>query len=222
MNADSRVLSVNVARAEMIRVAAGKVGTGIFKLPARGAVSIDGHGLAGDHVADPVHHGGADQAVYIYGAEDYAWWSRALGRPVEPGTFGENLTLAGCEPAALRIGDRLRAGPVLLEITSPRIPCDKLAARMGDPAFARRFTGARRPGAYARVLEPGSVQAGDPVRIEAGNPDHPTALELADLLASRRHDEATVRRCLASPLAERVRRLLQSWLEPAEPGTPRR
>jgi MOSC domain-containing protein YiiM len=220
MDADFRVASVNVAGARTIRVGGHTVETGIFKLPATGAVTVDGRGLDGDHVMDPANHGGADQAVYLYGLEDYAWWSRELGRPLEPGTFGENLTLSGRSPSSLRIGDRVRTGSVLLEVTAPRIPCGKLAARLGDPSFPRRFIGSRRPGAYARVLEPGSVRVGDPGRIEASNPDHPTVLDLQDLCTSRRHDEAMVRRCLAAPLAARARRLLQSWLEAGAAGRP--
>ena len=44
-------------------------------------------------IASKKHHGGPDQAVYVYGEHDYAWWSEQLGRPLEPGTFGENLTV---------------------------------------------------------------------------------------------------------------------------------
>jgi MOSC domain-containing protein YiiM len=50
------------------------------------------------------------------------------------------------ESAAFRIGDRLRIGEVLLEVTAPRFPCPKLAKRMADPTFVKQFRHAIRGG----------------------------------------------------------------------------
>ena len=63
--------------------------------------------------------------------------------------FGENLTIAGLESARMLIGDRLALGSVILEVTSPRIPCVTLAARMGRPAVCQTLQGGGTPG---RVL----------------------------------------------------------------------
>ena len=98
------------------------------------------------------HHGGPDQAVYVYLSEDYDWWSKTLGRPIAPGTFGDNITISGLTSADLAIGDRLIAGDVVIEVTTPRIPCNTLAARMGDPGFVKAYRDAGRPGAYCRVI----------------------------------------------------------------------
>lgn len=95
---------------------------------------------------------GPDQAVYLYSTEDYAWWEGELGRRLEPGLFGENLTVSSFGSDELRIGDRFVVGDVVLELTSCRIPCDVFAARMNEPQWIRRFRDARRPGAYARRL----------------------------------------------------------------------
>ena len=84
-------------------------GTAIDKQPQAGPVAVTVDGLAGDGVGNTKHHGGPDQAVYAYGTPDYAWWEAELGRPLAPGTFGENLTIDGLESAGLAIGDRLVA-----------------------------------------------------------------------------------------------------------------
>jgi MOSC domain-containing protein YiiM len=52
-------------------------------------------GVVGDTVLDRKHHGGRDQAVYAYAREDQATGRAELGRPLAPGTFGENLTTEG-------------------------------------------------------------------------------------------------------------------------------
>lgn len=161
-----RVTAVNVGKARPIANAKASGVTGIYKEPQSGPVHIGTLGLAHDSICDTENHGGPDQAVYVFGMPDYAWWENELARTLEPGTFGENLTITGLESAAFSLGDRLRVGEVLLEVTGARIPCVTLAARMGDPAFVKRFRFAERPGLYCRVIEAGDVQAGDPVSVE--------------------------------------------------------
>ena len=161
-----RLLSVNVGRPTLLTTNSGARRTGIYKEPASGAVEITREGMAGDSVCDTRHHGGVDQAIYVYGVPDYDWWSKTLGRKLEPGTFGENLTITDFESATASVGDRFRIGRVVLEITAPRVPCGTLARRMNDKEFVTRFREAERPGVYCRVIGPGSVQAGDEVVFE--------------------------------------------------------
>lgn len=199
------VLSVNIGRATAIQTAKSTRQTGIYKLPVSGPVRVTSLGLEGDAVCDSKHHGGVDQAVYIFGAPDYAWWSAELGRVLPPGTFGENLTIDGLESATFSIGDRLRLDEVVLEVTAPRIPCATLAARMGDPAFVKKFRRAERPGLYCRVIQEGRVRAGETVTLEryAGSPL--TALEMFRDFYNGQWDEARIRRHLAAPIAIRDR-----------------
>lgn len=155
------ILSVCVGVPRAVRSKSGW--SGIHKQPVSGPVWVGRLGLAGDHILDTEHHGGADQAVYLYTEPDYAWWAQALGKALEPGTFGENLLMSGLESAGVFIGQQLKVGAALLEIASARVPCVTLAERMDDPIFVKRFREARRPGMYARVLQEGEVRAGDQV-----------------------------------------------------------
>lgn len=173
-----QLLSVNVGKEQPIARAKKYGKTGIYKIPQTTPVQIHPLGLEGDAIVDTENHGGLDQAVYVYGTPDYNWWSRELERELLPGTFGENLTITDLESATFHIGDQLRVGAVLLEVTYPRIPCVTLAARMGDPKFVKRFRYAERPGLYCRVLETGAVQAGDPVALELRMHDNLTALDV--------------------------------------------
>src|SRR6185436_9297914 len=82
-------------------------------------------GLETDAHAHPNIHGGPRKAVLLIAAEvvdDLA----ARGFPVFYGALGENLTTRGIELRDLRIGDQIRAGGALLEITQPRGPCTAL------------------------------------------------------------------------------------------------
>ncbi|MFC5906903.1 MOSC domain-containing protein [Streptacidiphilus monticola] len=147
--------------------------TAIGKRPATGPVAVAApgpergtSGLAGDEICDARHHGGGDQAVYAYAREDLDAWERELGRELPAGTFGENLTLRGVDVTGARIGERWRIGAELvLEVTSPRIPCRTFAGELGEQKWVRRFTEAAVPGAYLRVLTPGQITAGDEVEV---------------------------------------------------------
>jgi MOSC domain-containing protein YiiM len=147
--------------------------TAIDKRSVSGSVEVGPLGLVGDDQSDKRHHGGEDQAVYLYADEDAHWWAAELGRDITPGLFGENLRTTGIDLSATLIGQRWRIGEsgLVVEVTSPRDPCATFARRMGEPRWVRRFTQRRAPGAYVRVIQPGVVGAGDQV-VALNEPDH--------------------------------------------------
>jgi MOSC domain-containing protein YiiM len=205
-----RLESVNAGKARPRPGGQGE--TGIYKAPVQGAVHVGREGLVGDSVCDARYHGGPDQAVYVYGSADYDWWAERLGHALEPGMFGENLTISEVESARVDVGDRLRVGPVLLEVTAPRIPCGTLSGKMGDASFARTFREAGRPGFYCRVLEAGPVRAGDSVSLESGEGESVSILEVFEEHYTDHSDEAALRRILAAPIAIRDRRQKEKQL----------
>jgi MOSC domain-containing protein YiiM len=98
---------------------------------------------------------------------------KVRGYPVFYGALGENLTTRGLDRRQMRIGDQLRAGAAVLEITKVRGPCAALdiygpaikqeiydaQVNAGDPTSPRWGMS----GFYARVIEPGPVHPGDPI-----------------------------------------------------------
>ena len=200
-----RLLSVNVGKETPIEGARKSGRTGIFKRPVEGPVGITPGGLAGDTISDTENHGGPDQAVYLFGAPDYEWWSGELGRDLPPGTFGENLTVSDLESALVCVGDRLEVGRVVLEVTAPRIPCLTLAVRMGDPAFLKRFRRAERPGVYCRVIRAGEVRAGDPVACAPYPGERVPVLDVFRSFFDPDPGEEALRRQLSVPVAARAR-----------------
>ncbi|WP_069814551.1 MOSC domain-containing protein [Streptomyces sp. TP-A0874] len=180
-----KLLSVNLGRPRAEAYTSARV-TGIDKRPvdapvavsAPGARGVGGSGLAGDTVGDLRHHGGDDQAVYAYAREDLDHWEVELGRPLPGGVFGENLTTRGLDVNGALIGERWRVGPeLLLEVSTARIPCRTFAGWLGERGWVRRFTRAARPGAYLRVVQPGTIRAGDTVEV-VHRPDHGVSVSL--------------------------------------------
>jgi MOSC domain-containing protein YiiM len=167
------VVSVNVGQPRPIALLRGgeMLQSSIGKTPVQGRVRVEGVNVAGDDQADRTVHGGPDKAVYSYAAEDIAWWSAHLARPLGPAVFGENLTVEGVDVSGAVIGEHWRLGSVELEVCQPRIPCLKLSLRFNDPQMLKRFAQAGRPGAYLRIVREGDVGAGDAIEV-VDRPDH--------------------------------------------------
>jgi MOSC domain-containing protein YiiM len=188
-NNQASVVSVNVGRPRAVELEGRTITTAIWKEPVAGRVQVLGVNVAGDDQADRSVHGGPDKAVYAYAREDINWWEGELGRRLEHGTFGENLTVRGLDVTNSLVGDRWRIGTTLLEVSQPRLPCFKLGLRMGDPLFVKRFAAALRPGAYLRIVEKGEVAAGDTVEV-VHRPAHTITVELVARAYLRDHELA--------------------------------
>src|SRR5215216_1225669 len=168
---EGRVVSVNVGRARSVPWNGSTITTGIWKAPVSGRIAVRGVNVDGDDQADRSVHGGPAKAVYAYGLDDYRWWAAELGGELEPGSFGENLTIDGFDVSDALIGEHWQIGSAVFEVSQPRVPCYKLGIRLDDPDFPRRFAAAERPGAYLRIIHEGSVGAGDHVSI-LSRPSH--------------------------------------------------
>ena len=179
----ARLLSVNVGRPQQLSVRRGRpLMSAIVKAPVSGSVRVAGVNLEGDDQADRRVHGGPDKAVYAYASEDTSFWAGELSRELGPAAFGENLTTEGIDVSGAVVGERWRIGDVELEVCQPRLPCAKLALRMGEPQMVKRFARARRPGAYLRILTEGSLAACDVVEV-LSRPSHGvTVRDVADAI----------------------------------------
>ncbi|WP_240106752.1 MOSC domain-containing protein [Streptomyces sp. MUM 203J] len=206
-----QVRSVSIGRAKAPAFEGPRATTGIDKRPVSGPVAVTRGGLAGDEQADQVHHGGRDQAVYAYAAEDHVWWADHLGTARPDGAFGENLTTVGFDVNAAVIGECWRIGSTLLQITSPRIPCRMFAGWIGEEQWMKRFAHAARPGAYLRVLEQGSISATDAIHLV----DRPAeSLTLAEAITAYYGDRELLPRLRAAPaLATRWRAMAEERLQ---------
>ncbi|HEY5840512.1 MAG TPA: MOSC domain-containing protein [Mycobacterium sp.] len=178
----AKVLTVNLAHPRPNPDVKAGGTTGIDKRPTDDVVAVRtpgpmdgglGSGLVGDTIGNRHVHGGDDQAVYAYAREDLDTWQTALRRELGNGVFGENVTTAGVDVTNARIGELWRVGSdgLRLEVSRPRIPCRTFAQWLSVQGWIKTFTGAALPGAYLRVVQPGTVRAGDDIEV-VGRPDH--------------------------------------------------
>ena len=94
-------------------------------------------GIEGDAHRDAERHGGPDRALCLFSLEQIEAL-QAEGHPVEPGTLGENLTVAGLDWPRVQPEDFFRLGDeVLVQITRFTSPCLSVRAAFLDGAYAR-------------------------------------------------------------------------------------
>ena len=207
-----KLLSVNIGKEQTQQRKDHVETTGIYKTPVNEPVEIKSLGIEGDVICDTKNHGGPDQALYIYGGADYAWWSQELGKEILPGTFGDNLTISELESAQFNVGDYIHIGEVTLQVTAPRIPCGTFATRMSDPQWVKKFRAAERPGLYVRVIKEGVVRAGDNVTVEKySGKTISIVLMYRDYYENK--SEETLRQHLEAPIAIRARKDLEEELQ---------
>jgi len=186
----------------------------IAKQPVSGAVRIGWLGLAGDSVADPVHHGGWDKAIHLYPQDHYGWWrERKPGHPLleKPGAFGENIASRGMTEEEVCLGDRFSLGSAVVEVSHGRQPCWKLDHRFGARDVMATIVKTARCGIYFRVLREGEAEAGAMMELlERPLPQWSIARLFRLLIGGGHKDEPDAVRALADMPV-----LAEAWRERA-------
>lgn len=199
-----RVLSTNIARPLTVSGKSSRQ-TGIHKVPV-GSLDVfvpgpqygDGPGVTGDFVGDSKHHGGAEKAVYLYAREELDYWGEQAGTNYPHGMFGENITTTGINWSETLVNQRFSIGSAVLEVSSPRQPCRTFAEWLGLKGWVKTFAAHGDCGAYARVIEPGTIKPADEITFHR-RPNHGItmgmvfAAVMGDLEAAHKVVEA---RCL--------------------------
>ena len=208
-HSNMKVVSVNVGLPRLLAWGGATFETGIFKNPVEGRVMLRTTNLDGDRQADLSVHGGVNKAVYGYPSEHYPAWNADL--PDLPdfartwGAFGENFTTEGLFEADVSVGDRYRVGSAVVRVTTPRLPCFKLAAKFQRDDMIERFLSSGRSGFYFSVIEEGEVGAEDEFELLGHEDPTLTIAEVNELYTAKSPDGETLQRSLE------VKLLPESW-----------
>src|SRR3954452_13189224 len=155
------LLAINVGLPQDVRWRGRTVHTGVWKSPVSDRRMVRRLNIDGDGQGDLAGHGGEQRAVLVYQVDSYRHWEEVFGLDhLEHGAFGENFTVDGLGDDEVCIGDRLRIGGALFEVTQPRVTCYRVGISVNDPRIPALLVSHHRPCFYFRVLEEGDVQAG--------------------------------------------------------------
>ncbi|CAN0370970.1 unnamed protein product, partial [Ectocarpus sp. 4 AP-2014] len=169
----SKLLSIQIGQPQRYEPVEGEASskgwtTAFFKTPVAGPIAVGPTGLEGDQVAETRVHGGKDKAVCVYSADRFGHWRADLGlseAEFGPAAFGENFTVTGLDESTACLGDRWRIGTATFEVSQPRQPCWKLARRWKTKDLTLRVQQTGYTGWYLRVVETGTVTAGDTIAV---------------------------------------------------------
>ncbi|HAS45268.1 MAG TPA: MOSC domain-containing protein [Microscillaceae bacterium] len=188
--------------------------TSIFKTPVSGPVKVFFNNLEGDQQSDLKVHGGPTRAIYGYATEYYDFWKKELGLEkldsgkLPWGFFGENLTISGgLFEDQLHVGDRFAIGDVELEVMQPRMPCFKLAMKVNDKGFIKKFADARKVGSYFGVIKEGTIEAGQSLTPTFVSENSITIDEIVELYFFDKDNKSLINKAL------QTERLTDSWKE---------
>jgi len=115
------------------------------------ALAVADHGLEGCAHARP---GGKRQVLFASSEH-----LEAVG--VDPGRIRENFTVSGADVQEWPVGQRVRAGAAVFEMTMVCDPCERMDAIR--PGLRGELDGRR--GMLAKVIEQGEVTVGDAVEL---------------------------------------------------------
>lgn len=166
----------------------GREPSAIGKEIVSGPQEINELGFLADEQADLENHGGVDKAIHHYASEHYQDWVTEGAIPSEtvPAFFGENIATFGMTETTLCIGDKLRFGTAVVQISQGRQPCWKVSEHTNNSKMAYLFQKTSRTGWYYRVIEPGNAGVGDLITlVERTQPDWSVAQVTAARLTRR-------------------------------------
>jgi MOSC domain-containing protein YiiM len=190
-----KILSLNVGLPRRVKHHDREITTSIFKSPIAGPVMLRRLNLDGDRQSDLNVHGGKNKAVYAYPFEHYDYWRAQLPETdLVWGNFGENLTTEGLSEQDACIGDVYRIGAATVRVTQPRMPCYKLAIRLGRDDMVKRFLASGRSGIYFSVVEEGLVDAGEAIERIHSAPDKISISDINRAYVDSRDNLELVRR----------------------------
>jgi MOSC domain-containing protein YiiM len=203
-----KLVSLNVARAQLMVYKGATINTGIFKKAVTGRITLRTLNLDGDRQADLSVHGGPYKAVYGYPSEHYEYWRQERPEAKLPwGGFGENFTTEGLGEEELHVGDRFRIGSAVVMVRQPRMPCYKLAAKFQRDDMIERFLRSGRSGFYFSVEQEGEVGTEDSFELLFRENNGITIAEINRLFVWEKYNRDLLQKAIATPA------LPEAWRE---------
>ena len=203
-----KIESIHIGKVQAISYNGETVRSGITKEATEGKVFVTKTGIVGDEQQNLKVHGGINKAVYAFTEEHYDFWKKErTDKEFYPGLFGENLSVTEMFEDSVCAGDEFQIGDVILKVTTPRLPCNKLGIKMKDKGFIKEFLLSGRSGFYFQVLQEGEIEAGMEIQKIGEDGYGLTISELVELQSTKSKDEVLLQKAIDAPS------LIEDWKE---------
>jgi MOSC domain-containing protein YiiM len=161
----SYVLSTNTGGPKEYSLNGTTIRSSMRRLPQPSGIDVTFLRVLGDEFDAAKIHGVREAVVYALASDFYADFGKAIDRPVEIGSFGENLTMNVFDESKMMLGDEYEVGTVRLKVSAPRVPCNRLNFVFQNQSTQETFVKFGRPGVYFEVLAEGKINSGDILQL---------------------------------------------------------
>lgn len=202
------VRSLNTGKIETLTYGKRTFESAIRKEAVQECIFLSKIGLAGDEQAYE-HHGGEDKALCLYPYDYYPYWSDILKNFSQTALFGENITVKGLTEENAHIGDMFTYGEAVIQVSEPRNPCYKLAAKYEVPDMVVRMRDTGYTGFLFRVLKEGFISPDDNLVLLEPHPAQVPVSLINDVKFFDRFNQVKLERALSvDALSEGIRKTL--------------
>ena len=164
-----QIKSLNVGMPQTITTVNNEFISAIRKVPTSQKTMLTTMGLEGDGCYEAAH-GGVDKALHMFCFDNYAFFEERAQTPLPIPTFGENITIGGYDECTACVGDTLRIGEAIVQISEPTIRCSKIGQSAGYPLMLKWIQEQFKTGFYLRVLQQGNISVDSSIEmLERGN-----------------------------------------------------
>lgn len=208
-NEQYTVTSLNAGKIDTYTYGKKVYQSAIKKQPIEGSVFLSKVGLVCDEQAYE-YHGGENKALCLYPHDYYDYWRPMFKNMVDGALFGENLTVAGLTEEKAHIGDIFSFGEAIIQVSEPRNPCYKLAAKYEMPKLIVTVRETGYTGFLFRVLKEGMVSKNDPLILLEPHPQKVSVALVNDVKFHDRFNPEKVEQVLQiQELSESIRVAIQ-------------
>lgn len=125
-------------------------------------------GFSDDEQFDKKHHGGENKAVLFFSTLTYEKIEKSLDIKLDyekRSILGENILLCNICEKDICVGDILKLGEAVVQVTQPREPCKKLSINSKNKNMLKIVYENGYTGWYAKVLQEGIVKENDTLKL---------------------------------------------------------
>lgn len=188
----AKVLIIKIGLVETVAFSDGSIlETAIRKKPVD-FVQVHELGAVGNDVGLKAHHGGVDKALFFMSDQTFEKLTALISKDFdwkEQAIYGENFVVDELNEHNVCVGDRYQIGSVIVEVSQPRKPCDRLSknTEYAETQHIIRETGLT--GWYVRVIQTGEIHQGDRLELLARPYPQFSIMHLNRLLTDKATEE---------------------------------
>lgn len=184
----AEVLAMKIGLVENLTFADGTTLESAIRKQPVSEMRVNEMGAEGNDVGLKAHHGGVDKALFFMADKTFELLTSLIGKSFDwQGTaiYGENFIVSNLDEYNVCIGDHYQIGEVIVEVSQPRKPCERLSLNSEYKDTQKIVREKGLTGWYVRVVKTGVCKKGDKIhRLQRVYPKL-TIMHLNQLIAQK-------------------------------------